>query len=283
MPSVATERFGALADLSSDVLLAALQEVERGEIFDLGMEISEGMPQGARGNFVPFSLVYSATPEFCTDEWPFSFAAETIIGTLHTSTHIDAFVHVQHEGKTFGGHEARDIRSDRGWSRYGAETIAPILTRGVILDVAGALGREPLEDGYEITVDDLRAAGVDKARVRRGDAVLVRTGKIAAQYLSDPVAYGKSGPGIGVAAAQWLADLGMAVLGTDTPSTEPLPFRDPSSTVHRALLIERGVHLVENLFLDDVVAAGIQSGVFVCLPLKLRGATGSWVRPVIVC
>jgi kynurenine formamidase len=260
---------------------AALKLVERGEVFDLAVEISERMPQGPRGAFVPFSLVYTTTPELSRDDWPYSFSAEAVIGTLHTSTHIDALIHVQHEGRTYGGHEACEIRTDRGWSRYGVETIPPIVTRGVVLDVAAALGVSRLEDGYEITVNDLRAAGADEIGIREGDTVLVRTGKIA-QYLSEPDAFAAGEPGVGLDAATWLFDRGMVVLATDTTGTEPLPFRDPAQTVHRALLIERGVHLVENLFLEDLAAANVHEGAFVCLPLKISGATGSWVRPVLI-
>jgi kynurenine formamidase len=279
--SVAAERHGALAGLTPATTRAALELARSGEVFDLGVELSERMPQGPRGAFVPFSLVYSTTPELSRDAWPYSFSAEAIIGTLHTSSHIDALIHVQHEGRTYGGHEAGEIRNDRGWLRYGAETIPPIVTRGVVLDVAGALGVARLDDGYEITIDDLRAAGADQTGVRAGDAVLVRTGKIT-QYLTDPDAFGASEPGVGVDAATWLFDQGMVVLATDTTGTEPLPFEDPARTVHRALLIERGVHLVENLFLEEVAAANVTEGVFVCLPLKICGATGSWVRPVLI-
>lgn len=281
MSSVTAERHGAVAGLTSAMTLAALQLVRQGEIFDLAVEISERMPQGPRGAFVPFSLVYSVTPELSRDEWPYSFSAEAVIGTLHTSTHIDALIHVQHEGRTYGGHAASEIRTDRGWSRYGVETIPPIVTRGVVLDVASALGVSRLEDGYEITVDDLRAAGAEEIGVRDGDTVLVRTGKIA-QYLTEPDAFGASEPGVGIDAAAWLFDKGMVVLATDTTGTEPLPFSDPAQTVHRALLIERGVHLVENVFLEEVAAAKVNEGVFLCLPLKICGATGSWVRPVLI-
>jgi kynurenine formamidase len=72
------------------------------------------------------------------------------------------------------------------------------------------------------------------------------------------------------------------VLGTDTTGTEPIPFPDRSRTTHSVMLVERGVHLVENMFLDEVADAGVSEGLFACLPLRITGATGSWVRPVLV-
>jgi kynurenine formamidase len=74
----------------------------------------------------------------------------------------------------------------------------------------------------------------------------------------------------------------MTLLGSDTAGTDPIPTVDLSKTVHAALLVERGIHLVENLVLDELAASGRRRGVFVCLPLRLVGATGSWVRPVAI-
>jgi kynurenine formamidase len=74
----------------------------------------------------------------------------------------------------------------------------------------------------------------------------------------------------------------MAVLGTDTAATEPVPFIDPSSSTHRAMLVESGVHLIENLNLEQITHDGVTEGFFVALPLKITGATGSWIRPIVV-
>jgi kynurenine formamidase len=74
----------------------------------------------------------------------------------------------------------------------------------------------------------------------------------------------------------------MSVLATDTTGTEPLPFADPRKTTHAAMLVERGVHLIENVFLDDLARDGVAEAAFICTPLKLTGCTGSWVRPIAI-
>jgi kynurenine formamidase len=277
----APERLGRLSELNDERVLAAAALVRTGRVFDLGLEINERMPQGARGVFVPFSRAFSATPEGTGGETsPFTFSAEAVTGTLHTSTHIDALIHIQAYGKIFDGSPASASRTDAGWQKYGAETIAPIVGRCLVLDVAGPSGR--LEDGYEITIADLeRTLSAADAEVRPGDIVLVRTGKIH-EFWSDPAAFERSQPGVGTAAAVWLYEQGMSVLGTDTTSTEPVPFLDEEMTTHRAMLVERGVHLLENLWLEDVASAGVTEALFVCLPLKFTGATGSWIRPIAI-
>jgi kynurenine formamidase len=251
-------------------------------VFDLGMEVNESMPMGPPEAFVPFSRSFCATAAGAATAQPMEFAAEVINSTLHTGTHLDALVHVQRDGRVFGGAAETDVRTDRGFTSFGVETVAPILTRGVLLDVARASGVDALPDGYEITVADLEVAvergGLDLCE---GDAILIRTGKIR-DYWEAPHEYHRSAPGVGTDAAIWLYERGMAVLGTDTAGTEPAPIPDPSRTLHAAMLVDRGVHLVENLFLDRVAAEGIREGLFVCLPIRITGATASWVRPVLV-
>jgi kynurenine formamidase len=244
------------------------------------MDIDERMPGGPPEAFPRFARAFCATPG--RQGAPFDYAAEVIFSTLHTSTHIDAFVHVQRDGRIFGGASDAEVRGDRAFTQHGAETIQPILCRGVVLDVAAALGRDALEDGYEITAGDIEAA-LERAGtpLRAGDAVLVRTGKIR-DFHTKPDTFHEHAPGVGPDAAIWLHERGMAVLGVDTSGTEPAPIPDLERTTHVAMLVERGVHLIENVMLDAVCAAGVTEGLFVCLPLRITGATGSWVRPVLV-
>lgn len=274
------ESIGAIRRITTPAVQAALALATRGRIYDLGVEINECIPH--HPDFVRFSLAFTSTPEGTGAHSPFQFAAEVITGALHVSTHIDALVHVQAEGRIHGGAEARRARSDRGWKEQGIETVPPILGRGLILDAAHARGVDQLADGTEVTIADLQSildAGGE--RVRAGDIVLVRTGKIR-EFYSDPPSFQAAEPGVGRDAAIWLYEQGMAVLGTDTTGTEPLPFVDPARTTHRAMLVERGVHLIENLMLEELSQDAVKEGLFIALPLKFTGATGSWVRPVLV-
>ncbi len=270
---------GALSRIDSEALLAALALPRQGRVYDLGLELNERIPHNAE--FTRFALAFTHTPEGTGANSPFQFSADSIIGALHVGTHMDALIHVQAEDRIFGGELAREIRTDRGWKKHGMETVAPIIGRGLVLDIAALRGVPRLEDGYEVTIADLQRS-LEKAgkSVRRGDIVIVRTGKI--QHWDDPPAFQAAEPGVGRDAAVWLYDAGMAVLATDTTGTEPLPFADPAQTTHRAMLVDRGVHLLENLDLEAVGADGVTEGLFVALPLKITGATGSWIRPVLV-
>lgn len=266
-------------------VLTAVGCVSQGRVFDLGTDLHHDMPQGPREVFGGFRITQYHVPRCVTagaDDLVHDFSMEVVQGAPHLGSHLDAPSHIASRGFHFGGVRAVDAYDDFGWKRNGVETVPPILTRGVLLDVPASEGVERLPDLDEITVERLeRCLAAQGTELRRGDAVLVRTGKFA-DYAGDGGAFFGSQPGVGVDAAIWLHERGMAVLGTDTSATEVYPFPDPGRTVHEAMLVDRGVYLVEILSLDELAAARAYEFLFVCLPLRIRGGTGSWVRPVAV-
>ncbi len=266
-----------------DVPASALRIAQTGRCYDLATELGHHMPQGPPETFGGFRVTPYRTPQALIqpeDPPPFDFSMELITGSVHVGTHIDGLAHIHSRGCMFGGHRTTESYTDFGWRHNGAETIAPIIVRGILLDVASALGVTVLQDGHEITVAELRAcARIQGTEVRTGDAVLVRTGKIA-QFLAHDEQYFAGQPGVGADAAIWLHDQGMSVLGTDTSGTEPHPILDLARTTHQAMLVDRGVHLLEILDLEQLARDHVYEFCLICLPLKIVGATGSWVRPV---
>jgi kynurenine formamidase len=273
------QNIGALSRINNETVRASLGLPKAGQVYDLGLELNSRIPHNPE--FVRFAMSFTHTPEGTGALSPFQYSVEAVFGALHIGTHIDSLIHVQKDGRIYGGQLASESRDDRGWKRHGVETVPPILGRAICLDIPKLKGLGRLPDCYEVTVDDLQQglARADLA-IRSGDIVMVRTGKI--QDFGDEAAFQAAEPGVGRTAALWLYDCGMSVLGTDTTGTEPLPFDDPAVTTHGAMLVERGVHLIENLYLEDVARDGVCEGLFIALPLKITGATGSWIRPVLV-
>ena len=134
-----------------------------------------------------------------------------------------------------------------------------------------------LGDRFEVQVDSPQGT-----QLRSGDSVLVRTGWLKAWYDAAPATYFASQPGVGPDAAIWLHEQGMALLGTDTSGTEVVPMPDLERTTHGALIVERGVHVIEIMDLESVADERAYEFLFVCLPLRITGATGSWLRPVAI-
>jgi kynurenine formamidase len=244
---------GALAAQSPQSVLAAVQAVRQGHIYDLGVQLGTETPRLPPEIVVPFTLKQFRTPESFSDPALLgnSFSLEVIGGSIHQSSHIDAFIHAQRNGCVFGNRRVQDLLTDKGWRAFGAETIPPIVSRGIVIDVARILGRSPVTDGYAITSQELQnAVQSQRLELKPNDTVLVRTGKIA-QYATDRPAFEAGCPGISAAAARWLIEQGMTVFGLDATSADPHPVPDQQDTVHEELLVKRGIHIIENLYLED--------------------------------
>jgi kynurenine formamidase len=214
-----------------------------------------------------------------------SSANELISTSGHTGTHIDALAHFSKDGGLHGGEDATEASKGGRFKVHGAETIAPIVTRGVLLDVAAAEGSGALEPGRAITAADIgktiKHHGIE---IGKGDAVLFRTGWPTARYLDEPLYVGwpTGVPGPDVSAALWLAERGIHVTGSDTIAYEWLApgAGHANLPVHVTLLVDNGIHIIEVLDLEELAADGVREFLFVCSPLKLVGATGSPVRPL---
>ena len=199
-----------------------------------------------------------------------SSAADAIALGTHTGTHIDALCHFSCNGFIYGNVKPEQDYA-AGLSHYTADTLDPIVRRGVLLD----LGTLSADD--EVTPADLdRAAkGVD---ILAGDVVLLRTGW--AQRFEDASSYvnGVRSPGPGMDGARWLSERKVFAAGSDTIAFERVPSTDMPAHVH--LLVESGIHIIEVLNLEQLARDGVREFLFVAAPLKLRGATGAPLRPL---
>jgi kynurenine formamidase len=164
------------------------------------------------------------------------------------------------------------VQTPYGFTTLGIDTMEPFLRRGVLLDV-------PSPPGHAITEQELQAAA-DGVGIGAGDVVLVRTGTGA--LWDDRPAY-EAGAGIGADGSRWLAGLGLAAVGADNLAWDVHGARDPELGTlpgHTLLIVRAGVPIIESLFLEELAGDGVREFAFVCLPLKLRGGTGSPVRPL---
>jgi kynurenine formamidase len=157
----------------------------------------------------------------------------------------------------------------------------PLVARGVLLDVAGP---KRLPPDHSITPDQLeRAASDGGVEIREGDVVLVRTGYGA--LWSEPDAYLK-GAGVSAAGSTWLIEKKVSAVGADNMAWDVIGPTDPDLGVtlpgHVLLLVRAGIPIIENLNLEQLASAKVHEFAFVCLPLKMRGATGSPVRPIAI-
>ena len=255
------------------------------EIFDLSQPMFVGMPQSSMHPKFHLSLQRRHGDLVRPDGG--SGANELIITGGHVGTHIDAFAHISHDGRLHGGVDAAEAQRGGRIRRHGAETIAPLLCRGVLLDIPRAKGVARLIDDYEVTRADLEAAldahRRDVARGRRDPdpdrmgAALWRPGRFRGAREGDARPGGRRARG-------WLADFRPRAIGSDTIPLERLPPAEavPSLPVHSLLLVERGIHIIEILDLEEIAQKRVSVFTFFLSPLKIVGATGVPARPLAI-
>lgn len=254
------------------------------KVYDLARPYTIGMPQSP--NHPPYWHTLPRRHGDAVRADGGSAANDLIVMGTHVGTHMDALAHVSHDGLLFGGRDAAGALVGGRFADLGIDTVAPMVCRGLLLDVPAALCMEACEPGYEITVRDLEAAAERQdTTLAEGDVVLVRSGW--GQRWSQPDAYvghGGGVPGPGADAATWLAARAPRAVGADTIAFEHLPAGMGHAVlpVHRIMLVEHGINIIETMDLEELAGDAVHEFLIVVSPLRLVGATGSPVRPLAI-
>jgi kynurenine formamidase len=209
-------------------------------------------------------------------------AAGMILAADHSGTHIDAFCHQAEEMCMYGGVPVTaQNQQPSGMTVMTAETIPAMVRRGVLLDLVAHRGVDRLPAKTLVGAEELQeVARLQGTEIREGDILLIRTGWGTAWNDSDYI----TGAGMAKSAADWAASLKVFAVGADNMSWDLPGYVDEelhhSLPCHTVLLVRAGIYLFENLNLEELGRTGVHEFVFISLPLKLVGATGSPTRPV---
>lgn len=280
------DEVGAANLITPSEVLGATALVKQGRVLSLAQPLSKKTPvPGHRGSLQHFmdrdGGDYAAGARA---KGGFQFAEDTVVMPVHIGTHIDALCHAWYDDHLYNGHASTEIKSTHGAKKCGVEKLPPIVTRGVLLDVAKARGG-PLADGESIGQAELAAVATAAAiTLQKGDAVMIRTGWLESQISKAPRQVDfNAEPGIDVEAALWLATSGVALVGADNFAIEAMPF--PEGTifpVHQRLIRDYGISLLEGVVLADLAAVGVTEFLFAAAALPLVGGTGSPITPMAI-
>ena len=277
----AGDQRGSGNHMKPESVLKAARLIKTGEVVEIGHVLMAGMPIQATRRFdvhVKRTFMNPQSNRRGSNE-------EVVVAEIgQVGTQFDTFPHQTIGDSLYNCFKVEEIQTRTGFTKLGVENVGALMTRGVLIDVAGLKGVDILPDAYEITVQDLQQA-LQKQNValQPGDAVLINTGW-GRLWGTDNARYMKGNPGIGVAAAEWLVKQDPMLVGADNGPVEVSPNPDPqiSLPVHQIMLVVNGIHLLENLKLGDLAAKRAYEFAFVMQPLKIKGGTGSTVAPIAI-
>jgi kynurenine formamidase len=298
------DEIGSLNAMTPATIKAALGLVKHGKVYDLGV------PYDAESykwpGHSPAAVMTFRGPEGVKRQGDFKAAADpklnpdkvawhscAIFISDNVGTQIDGLAHITtgDDYHWYNGFKESDWGGNFGVRKCDATTIPPIITRGILLDVAAFRKVEALPAHYRISAEDLQGtAKAQKVQLRPGDTVLIRTG-ILRYWSANGSDHEKlrqhDSAGIDLGAAKWLVEQqGAILIGADTSGLEHGPGPEEKQTfipVHRYLLTQQGVHIGEFHFLEELARDQVYQFCYVCMTNKIRGATaGFTLRPVAI-
>jgi len=277
----AADERGSGNHMKPETVLRAARLIKTGEVFELGRVLAEGIPLSAGRRFeiiTKRSRQDPGTNHRGSNE-------ELVVSEIgQVGTQFDTFSHQMINSSMYNCFKLDDVASRTGFTKLGVQQVGTLMTRGVLIDVAALKKTSVLPDTYEITPQDLQQAlSAQKLALQPGDAVLIHTGW-GTLWGKDNARYQRTSPGLGTAAAEWLAKQDPMLVGSDNGAVEVTPNPDPqlAGPVHQIFLVVNGIHLLENLRLDELAARQAHEFALVVEPLKIQGGTGSTVAPVAI-
>jgi kynurenine formamidase len=277
----ADDQRGAANRVTPAKVLEAKGLITKGTIYQLGRVYEAGMPLPATRHFslhIPQAYVIPSKNQGIYHD-------EVVSGELgQIGTQFDGLGHFGIGDLFYNGNRRADFAQPGGLTKLGIENVGAIVTRGVLIDVARLRGVPQLQAGYEVTAKDVTdALQRQRLEIRPGDVVLIHTGW-GSLWKKDNARYLGSAPGLGVAAAQLLADKEVTVVGADTSAVEvsPNPDKTLAAPVHQLLIARNGIYLHENIVTEDLARDEVYEFAYIFAPLRLKGATGSPGNPIAI-
>lgn len=282
----ANDQAGSSNWITPDKILKAMSLVKTGKVYELGHVYERGMPLVGNRSYNIFIPSFPTYGPIGKDNIVFNdeyVASE--IGQV--GTQFDGPGHVgkqmaMADGKTtqvfYNGTPGDEIRSPYGLLKLGVENVKPIITRGILIDLAGYKGTEILQEGYEITLADVRNAlakeGLKESDIEPGDALLFNLGWW--RHWPNPKSTQGSPAYVSPEVIEWIIARKPSMIGSDA-NLDGGDFK-----VHGEVTMKNGIFNLEFMNFGTLQTVKSYQFLFIFTPLRLKGATGSPGRPLAI-
>jgi kynurenine formamidase len=280
-PSIYGENdlIGAANNLSVDKVRNAAASVTTGKVYSLALNLNSHWPATRGRNF--HLSVNSVTSPLGPNK--LTGHDDLLVSHLALGTSVDGLGHVGINYQYYNGLKEEEIYSPTGLKKLGLHEVPPIVTRGVLLDMADNAGVKRLQAETEFNSREIKNAATRQGvEIKKGDVVLLHTGWMD-MLESDPKRYMSEQPGLGKDGAHYLASLGVVLVGSDSRTLEVQPYADGEiAPVHQILLAKNGVYILEHVKTRELAADKTYEFLFVMAVPKIEGAVQGIVHPVAI-
>lgn len=282
-PSVygASDRLGAINNIDAKKVLKATRLVKEGKVYSLAIVTSATTPAGLDRTYQVNAHPIMPDP---IGENLLSGMDDKVTMHMGIGTQIDGFGHVGINHKHYNGLPDEEMLKNNKLTVYGIQDLPPIVTRGVLLNIAALKGVDRLAADTPINRAEIDAAMKrQRVKIKRGDVVLFHTGWLSL-IDEDSEKLMASQPGVGVEGAEYLAELGVVAVGIDNPQFEQVPFANPNRPyeVHQTLIAKNGIYILEYVKTDEIARDGLNEFLFMLSAPRLDGTVQAIVNPVAI-
>ena len=274
------DEIGAANLLTPEVVMQAVGLVKTGKTYPLAVPVDKNLPAFRHRSF----RLYNVQVGKSLGPNKFTFNDELVNAWTGVGTQLNGIGHIGIDNVYYNGNKAADFVSVDGVTRLGVEKVPPMVTRGVVLDMTAYYGKVIVPGGTEFSVTDIQAVLKKQGlTLRKGDVVLFNTGWLEL-IGKDNTQFLDVEPGIGMEAAQWLADRGIVAFGGDTWASEvyPNPHGKEEFPVNQYMLAKRGIYNLELIDRRALVRDKAWEFLFVLGQPLYVGSTQVNVNPVAI-
>ena len=283
-PFGADDTLGAVNHLSADGVLRATKLVKHGKTYPLGVETGPDTPAYPPRYYKMTILQLDDGAGVPVGKNNLTGNDDLMLTYMGVGSQIDGLGHVGVNHHYYNNTHVRDFVKVTGLTKFSTSDIPPIVTRGVLLDIARLKGTDMLDAGTAINRAEIDAAAkAQGVTIGKGDVVLLHTGWLALSD-SDPERFMKGEPGLGVGGAKYLAGLGVVAVGADTFGVEAIPFETEGEffPVHQELLARSGVYLLEVMDTRALAKDEAWEFLFVLGQPRFAGSVQAIINPVAI-
>ena len=278
----ADDTLGSFNMLGPELTLKAAQLIKTGKTYRLGIETNSKTPAFPPRTF-EVHVIWPNQQRSSYGDNKFTFD-DIMSGWMGVGSQIDGLGHAATDGSFYNGFLAKDFARVDGLQSMGVEAYPPIVSRGVLIDMAACKGVDMLPEGTAFTREDIAACEKKQGTtIEKGDVVLFNTGWMKILD-SEPERFGKGEPGIGISGAEYLAEKDVMAVGADTWGVEAIPFEDPEIMykVHQILINYHGIYILENMDTRELAADKAYEFMFVLGPARITGAVQMIINPIAI-
>lgn len=280
----AEDTLGSFNMLGPALTLNAAKLIKTGKTYNLGIETNSKTPTHAPRTFEIHVVLPNQYNGTALGDNHFNYFDDFISGWMGVGSQIDGLGHAGTDGVFYNGYLGKDFARIDGLKRMGVEAYPPIVSRGILLDMAACLGKDMLPEGTAYTRENIIACEAKMGiAIEKGDVVLFNSGWMNL-LASDPDRFTQAEPGLGVSGAEYLVEKNVLAVGADTAALEVVPFEHPNTIfrVHQILLNYNGIYILENMDTRALAADKAYEFMFVLGPAKLTGAVQMIVNPIAI-